>query len=219
MSQYEDLRAQFEAHADEKTAEQMAAYMRGLFAFYGLKAGKRKELSQAWIKEARKRKVVDWDLLDKCYADEHRECQYFVVDALKAMQRFLTYEDVPRIWPYIKEKQWWDTIDGLAGVIGHIALKDERMDDLMLEWSVDEDFWVRRVAILHQLKNKDKTNAQLLETILVRNFGSDEFFINKAIGWSLREYSKTNPGWVRDFVETHEAEMAPLSIKEASKYI
>lgn len=78
MSQYEELRAQFEANADEKTAEQMAAFRRGLFAFYGLKAGKRKELSKEWIKEARKRKVVDWDLLDECYADEHREFQYFV---------------------------------------------------------------------------------------------------------------------------------------------
>ena len=67
--------------------------------------------------------------------------------------------------------------------------------------------WIRRIAIDHQLCRKDKTNAELLEKILVNNFGSSEFFINKAIGWSLRDYSKINPDWVRNFVETHKDEM------------
>ena len=89
----------------------------------------------------------------------------------------------------------------------------------MLEWSLDDDFWVRRVAIDHQLCRKEKTNTELLEKILVNNFGSDEFFINKAIGWSLRDYSKTNPEWVRAFVEKHAVRMAKLSVKEAGKYI
>lgn len=89
----------------------------------------------------------------------------------------------------------------------------------MLEWSLDDDFWVRRVAIDHQLCRKEKTNTELLEKILVNNFGSDEFFINKAIGWSLRDYSKTNPEWVRAFVEKHADRMSKLSVKEAGKYI
>jgi 3-methyladenine DNA glycosylase AlkD len=89
----------------------------------------------------------------------------------------------------------------------------------MLIWSTDQDFWIRRVAIDHQIGRKDKTNEELLETILINNFGSHEFFINKAIGWSLREYSKTNPRWVKDFIESHRSQMAPLSIREASKYI
>ena len=72
----------------------------------------------------------------------------------------------------------------------------------MLEWSTDEDFWMRRIAIDHQLCRKERTNTELLEKILVNNFGSSEFFINKAIGWSLRDYSKTNQDWVRNFVES-----------------
>lgn len=104
-------------------------------------------------------------------------------------------------------------------IIGNIAFVDDRINDLMLEWSVDEDFWVRRIAIDHQLCRKDKTNKELLEKILVNNFGSSEFFINKAIGWSLRDYSKTNPQWVRNFVEVHKAKMNKLSVKEASKYL
>ena len=89
----------------------------------------------------------------------------------------------------------------------------------MLQWSVDPDFWVRRIAIDHQLGRKEQTDTQLLEKILLNNLGSTEFFINKAIGWSLREYFKTNPEWVRDFLKAHRTRMNPLSIREASKYI
>ena len=110
-------------------------------------------------------------------------------------------------------------IDGLDRIVGNIAFKDERIDDLMLEWSKDEDYWVRRIAIDHQLCRKEKTNTELLEKIIVNNFGSNEFFINKAIGWSLRDYSKTNPKWVKEFVEKYKDKMDKLSIKEASKYI
>ena len=135
------------------------------------------------------------------------------------MQKYLTYDDVPRIFKYIKSKQWWDTIDGLDSIVGNIALKDERINDLMLKWSKDEDFWVRRISIDHQLCRKEKTNTELLEKIIVNNFGSNEFFINKAIGWSLRDYSKTNPEWVKNFVNKYKCKMDKLSIKEASKYI
>ena len=99
------------------------------------------------------------------------------------------------------------------------SFKDERINDLMLEWSKDEDFWVRRIAIDHQLYRKEKTNTKLLEAILVNNFGSNKFFIDKAIGWSLRDYSKTNPELVIEFVEKCKDKMDKLSIKEASKYI
>ena len=89
----------------------------------------------------------------------------------------------------------------------------------MLKWSVDDDFWLRRIAIDHQLTRKDKTDKELLKQIIINNLGSDEFFINKAIGWSLRDYSKTNPKWVKCFIEEYQDKLDKLSIKEASKYI
>ena len=135
------------------------------------------------------------------------------------MQKFLTYDDITNIRKYVKTKQWWDTIDGLDRIIGNIAFVDDRVNDLMLQWSVDEDFWVRRIAIDHQLCRKDQTDRDLLEKILVNNLGSSEFFINKAIGWSLRDYSKSNPDWVRRVLESYRNQMNPLSIKEASKYL
>ena len=131
----------------------------------------------------------------------------------------LAFEDIPAIRKFIDRKQWWDTIDSLNQVIGKIGLRDERVDALMLEWSTDEDFWVRRIAIDHQLLRKDKTNTVLLEKIIVNNLGSDEFFINKAIGWSLRDYSKTDPEWVRTFISKYRDRMDKLSIREGSKYI
>ena len=113
----------------------------------------------------------------------------------------------------------WDSIDNFDTIIGQIGLTDQRVDDLMLEWSLDDDFWLRRLAIDHQLGRKEKTNTILLEKILVNNLNSHEFFINKAIGWILRDYSKTNPQWVRDFIQQYHEKMAKLSIKEGSKYI
>ena len=104
-------------------------------------------------------------------------------------------------------------------MVGDIGLKDDRVRDLMLEWSKDGNFWVRRIAIDHQLGRKERTDRQLLEAIIVNNFGSDEFFINKAIGWSLREYSKTDPDWVRAFLEKYGPQMSKLSVREAGKYV
>jgi 3-methyladenine DNA glycosylase AlkD len=163
--------------------------------------------------------MIDWEFLDKCYQSDYREFQYLVMDYLASMQKYLRYEDIPKIKNYAKTKQWWDTIDGLDRIIGNIGLADSRVDDLMMEWSEDKDFWIRRIAIDHQLLRKEKTNTDLLSKIICNNFGSDEFFINKAIGWSLREYSKCNPKWVKDFVEKHKDRMTKLSIREATKYV
>jgi 3-methyladenine DNA glycosylase AlkD len=135
------------------------------------------------------------------------------------MKKYADFEDIGRIKKYIVTKAWWDTADFLCKVIGDIGLRDTKVQMLMLEWSVDADIWVRRAAILHQLAYKDKTNCELLEKIICNCLGSDEFFVNKAIGWALREYSKTSPEWVSDFISRHKDKMNSLSIKEASKYI
>lgn len=219
MDKYLEIKKLFEQNEDKENAIAMAKYMRNLFEFYGLATPKRKKLYKDFLKAEKKNKKVDWDFLDKCYLDSHREFQYLVSDYLITMNDYLTYDDIPKIKKYVKTKQWWDTIDFLDRVIGEIGLKDSRVDDLMLEWSCDNDFWVRRIAIDHQLCRKEKTNTELLEKILVNNFGSDEFFINKAIGWALRDYSKTNPLWVREFINKYKDKMSNLSIKEASKYI
>lgn len=219
MNKYGEIKQRFDSMEDKENASSMSKYMRNLFTFYGLPTPKRKALYKDIIKEEKKQKKIDWEFLDQCYEDEHREFQYVVCDYLIAMNDFLTYEDIPKIKTYAQTKQWWDTIDCLDRVIGEIGLRDQRVDTLMIEWSKDDDFWIRRIAIDHQLCRKEKTHTELLEKILVNNFGSDEFFINKAIGWALRDYSKTNPDWVRAFIDKYKDQMDKLSIKEASKYI
>ncbi len=90
-------------------------------------------------------------------------------------------------------KSWWDTTDAIDKVVGYLVKKYPELEEEMLKWSIDENIWIRRVSIIYQLGFKKNTNTALLEKIIVNNFNSKEFFINKAIGWILRDYSKTNP--------------------------
>lgn len=219
MDKYQEIKETFELLCDEDNAQKMSAYMRDKFKYYGIPTPKRKAVYKSILNKEKKAGVIDWDFLEKCWNDEYREFQYVVMDYLVAMQKFLNYDDVTAIERFVRSKQWWDTIDGLDRIVGNIAFIDSRINDLMLKWSEDDDFWVRRIAIDHQLCRKLDTNVELLEKILVNNFGSSEFFINKAIGWSLRDYSKSNPEWVRGFIERHHDKMNPLSLKEASKYL
>ena len=219
IDKYQELKQKLIENSNPDLAKQMEKYLRNKFKFYGLKSPERRKSYHDLIKAEKKNKKIDWKLLDQAWSDSHREAQYFVCDYLISLEKSLTFEDIDQIFNYIKSKQWWDTIDSLIKPIGKIGLRDERVNDLMLIWSKDNDFWVRRVAIEHQLLRKDKMNIELLEKILENNLNSSEFFINKAIGWALRDYSKSNPEWVREFIENHVSDMAPLSIKEGSKYI
>jgi len=219
MEKYFEIKKAFEENRDDENAIAMSKYMRGLFKYYGIPTPARKSIYKELLKKEKASAIIDWELLDICYKDEYREFQYFVMDYLLLVQKRITYDDIPKIKRYIKTKQWWDTIDGFDKIIGDITFSDSRINDLMLEWSKDDDFWIRRIAIDHQLSRKEKTDADLLGEIIVNNLGSKEFFINKAIGWSLRDYSKINPDWVRNFIAKHKDEMDKLSVKEASKYI
>ena len=219
ISKYQRLRKKLIENSDPELARQMESYMRNKFKFYGLKTPERRKSYHDLIKLEKANKKIDWKFLDQAWADEHREAQYFVCNYLIALEKYLKFEDIDYIFNYVKSKQWWDTIDSLIKPIGKLGLRDERVNELMLAWSKDDDFWVRRVAIEHQLLRKDKMNVELLNAILENNLGSSEFFINKAIGWALRDYSKTNPNWVENFIRKHHTEMATLSIKEGRKYL
>ncbi len=216
---YHELKTAFERTADPEKAVAMAAYMRDRFAFYGIPTPERKAIYKDLLKKQRKTGRVDWVVLDRCWEDEHREFQYFVTDYLYELRKSLALEDMPRLEKYARTRQWWDSIDLLNRVVGFVALSDRRMDELMRAWSTDGDFWIRRIAIEHQLGRRDRTDTGLLEEIILNNLGSDEFFINKAIGWALRDYSKTDSEWVRDFLSRHMDKMDKLSVREAGKYI
>ena len=214
-----DLITDFEENRNELLAESMPKYMKDKFRFLGVRATTRTEIYKKYFPDTRKTKIIDWDFVESCWNKEEREFQYVVVYYLKAMQKFLKREDISRLKYLIVTKSWWDTVDLLAKVIGSLVIRIEGYDQIMLEWSKDSNIWLKRVAILYQLSLKEKVDKQILERILVGNLGDSEFFINKAIGWALRDYSKYNPEWVREFIKKNKDNMANLSIREASKYI
>ena len=214
-----NLVKELEQHRNELLAESMSKYMQDKFRFLGVRGATRTEIYKKYFPDARKNKVIDWDFVERCWNKEEREFQYVVVYYLKAMQKFLKRDDISRLKYLIVTKSWWDTVDLLAKVVGSLVIRIEGYDQIMLEWSKDSNIWLKRVAILYQLSLKEKVDKQVLERILVNNLGDSEFFINKAIGWALRDYSKFNPEWVREFIKKNKDNMANLSIREASKYI
>ena len=206
-------------HKNEEQAQKMSKYMLNKFEYIGIKTPKRRKIFKNFFKEYKNEEKIDWEFVNKCWENKHREFQYVAADYLKNMKDKLTIDDIPKFKQLILKKSWWDTIDNLDMTIGALALKDSNVNKILLEWSLDENIWLRRIAIDHQLLRKEKTNTELLEKILKNNLGQAEFFINKAIGWALRDYSKTNPEWVKNFIEKNRENMAKLSIKEASKYL
>ena len=214
-----DLITELEEKRNELLAVSMERYMQDKFRFLGVRGATRTEIYKKYFPEARKSKAIDWDFIENCWNKEEREFQYVVVYYLKAMQRFFKREDISRLKYLIVTKSWWDTVDLLAKVVGSLVIRIEGYEQIMLEWSKDSNIWLNRVAILYQLSLKDKVDKQILDKILVNNLGDNEFFINKAIGWALRDYSKFDPEWVREFIKKNRDNMANLSIREASKYI
>ena len=223
MTSFEKYQAVKKAYADaanEENARAMGKYMRNLFLFYGFKTPTRRELSRPFLKGVTKEEIA-WDLVDLCFEDDYREMQYFALDYLKRVEKQLTFSDLPKIKQLAETKSWWDSVDSLVKLVGQVFIRDEENKEktaaLILTWARDPDFWVRRTAIEFQLGLKEATDPELLGKIIDCNLDSREFFINKAIGWALRDYSKTKPAWVRSYMASRE--LSPLSRREGSKYI
>ncbi|NLA11834.1 MAG: DNA alkylation repair protein [Firmicutes bacterium] len=213
-----DIFEVFRAAENPAKAAQMSAYMRHQFSFLGIQKPERGKLSRDFFK-GMDQTALDWDFVFKCWQQSEREFQYLAVDYLSRLKGLLTADDISKLRDLAVSKSWWDTVDGLNVIIGDLALRFTGVKEIMLRWSTGGNIWLRRIAIDHQLMYKKQTDRALLERIIINNLGGTEFFINKAIGWSLRQYSKTDPDWVRSFIERHRGEMAALSIREAGKYI
>ena len=214
----EELLENLKAVANPDDAGAMKAYMKNKFEFLGVKTPARRKLAKAFFKQQTD-SVVDWNFINEAWNNLYRELQYAALDYLESRKKLLALSDLPRLKKLAQTKSWWDTIDFLDRLVGSIIARFPETKEIILAWSCDEDIWLRRLAINHQLLRKEETDTELLENILVNNLGQTEFFINKAIGWALRDYSKTNPDWVRDFIERYRAEMVALSIREGSKYL
>lgn len=220
-----EIKEIFAKNANPADKIPMEAYMRNQFEFYGIRAGKRRYISKPIIKEANKTDTIDRDFLEALFKDQKREINYLALDILKAQAHLLKISDFDRLVSLATIRPRWDTIDNIDTIIGTIGLVENDFDDKILKLSTSDNFWLRRIAIGHQRKYKEKTKTDLLAKIIKNNLQipcedtDEKFFIDKAIGWALREYSKTNPAWVRDFIDENKNDLASLSIREASKYL
>ncbi|BCB06021.1 DNA alkylation repair protein [Bacillus sp. KH172YL63] len=196
----------------------MSAYLKDQFQFFGIKSPERKELLKVFLKEHGKPSIEECpSIVRDLWAQPERECQYVALALLDKQARYLTKEHLPLLEEMIVTKSWWDTIDHIASNhVGKIYQSEE--DDAYLEkWIHSGNMWLNRTAILHQLKYKGNTDKDRLFRYILMHNKSKEFFIQKAIGWVLREYSKTDPESVKHFIETEE--LAPLSKREGLKHL
>ena len=203
--------------SDPEVAGQMSAYMRNQFEFLGVPAARRREACLKQFDTARDEGALDWEFVYACWEQNFREFQYVAIDYLLIMTAFLEEDDINAIEGLICEKSWWDTVDNFNKIVASIVTRYPDLKARMLEWSESEDPWLRRSAIIFQLSLKEETDPELLRKIIENNFGADSFFIDKAIGWALRTYSKTNPDWVSSFVQENKQKLSTLSYREATK--
>ncbi|MBC1635966.1 DNA alkylation repair protein [Listeria welshimeri] len=213
-----DIQALFRTNRSLEEAGPMEAYMKNQFTFLGIKAGKRKKLLAGFIKE----NGAPTDLLDYVivlFKEEEREFQHVAIDLLSRYGKEQPREAIQVYEKLIVTKSWWDTVDGLAGTIisNHFKLYPDLIPTYNEAWINGENIWLARTAILFQLKYKEQTDTELLFSNCEKWLGSKEFFIQKAIGWALRQYAKVDSDAVRIFVNTHP--LAPLSRREALKHI
>ena len=136
---------------------------------------------------------------------------------LPQVKNLFTIKDMDNVERIIKTKSWWDSVDSISHIVGYICLKhNDVREKYVNEWIHSENIWLKRVSILFQLKYKEKTDTEFLAKAILNNSETNEFFVDKAIGWALREYSKTNKKWVKEFINN--SRLSKLSIREGSKY-
>ncbi len=217
----ERIVAALSARRDAERAAGMSAYMRGQFPFLGVQTTERRALHKAALRGMTEPSEADLgDFARALYALFEREYQYVAVDHL--------VQWVDRCGPaflavareLITTKSWWDTVDGLAAqVVGPLVLRYPELVPEMDRCVLDSNLWVARTAILHQLKYKGRTDADRLFRYCELRAGDREFFIRKAIGWALREYSKTDPEAVQRFIAANESVLSGLSKREGMLWI
>lgn len=198
-------------HSDAENALWMKKYLRDQYEFFGIKTPERKKLVYQYVK-AHGQPSDLWAL----WQQDRREMQYAVVDILDRTKHLpeTLFAEVER---FVLCKSWWDTIDPLAvRTVGKLAQQHDAREWID-RWRDSDSFWLRRVCLLFQLKYKEQTNVTLLHELIAENQTSDEFFIQKAIGWAIRELSKHNASGAKHIL--NECQLKPLSIREGSKYI
>jgi 3-methyladenine DNA glycosylase AlkD len=212
--------AKFQASEDPENAYFMKKYMKGQFEYFGIKSPERREIMKDFLKKNGYPPQDDLQVIIKeCWEQPQREFQYLIMEVLGKLAKKAEKDRIDLYEYLVENKSWWDTVDYIASnLVGmHFQIYPELIRQYTEKWMDSGNIWLQRTAILFQLKFKNKTDLNLLNEYISRLQGSKEFFINKAIGWILREYSKTNAEWVINYVQSHP--LASLSKREALKWL
>lgn len=216
------VKAELNKRKDPQRAEKMAAYMKTDMFFYGVGSDARKEVFKAIKKnfkfntftEHQKAVLVLWE-------QDSREEKYLAVSLAQAHRDYIRFSALKNYRKMIIEGAWWDFVDELAiHLVGALLAKEpDKMYPVMDKWIEDKNMWIRRSAILSQNRFKDKTDETRLYSYCLKCAAENDFFIRKAIGWSLREYSKTAPTSVKKFLQENEHLFSGLSLREGARIL
>ncbi|MEM1120314.1 MAG: DNA alkylation repair protein [Bacteroidota bacterium] len=212
--------AHFAESGKPEVAEAQAKYMRHQFQFYGLKSPERRLITKSIFQE------IGWptveqlpEFVEMAWAADYRDWQMLGLDLMEKYIKKVPKDFIFLLEKLIITKSWWDTVDMLAGklVARHFQRFPEMIPKFPNGWMDSNNIWLQRSALIFQLKYRDQTNVQLLFDYILKLKDSDEFFIQKAAGWALREYSKRDWQIVLDFMD--ENNLPPLTKREGLKWM
>lgn len=208
--------------ADPGRAPQMQAYMKSTMPYLGVRLPETRRIARAAAAEYPSADIDDLvaGATDLWRTAQYREERYAATELTGLRMAVGRIEVLPLCREMIVTGAWWDHVDGVSERIGRLLLahRDE-LEATIRQWSTDPDRWLRRSSIISQLALKGRTDVDLLADVIIANLADREFFVRKAIGWALRQYARTDPQWVRDFVTTHLDALSPLSRREAMKHL
>ncbi len=214
------LSAAFQQKANPEYAARSKSYMRNQYEFFGLRAPQQRELWKVFLKTHDLPDMKDLpELIKILWEKPEREFQRFGMGLLEKYSKKVDKDFIGIYEFMVINKSWWDTVDMIAShLVGtHYKRFPSLVPEYTEKWMASGNFWLQRTALLFQLKYKTQTDVDLMFDLIKRLSHEKEFFIRKAIGWILREYSKTDPQAVIHFVENNQ--LSHLSKTEALKVI
>lgn len=218
------LEQEFHKNADIAKAEQQEKYMRCQMSYYGVTIPKVRLISKAIFKDHAPEDAKEYreTLMYLFENAKYREFWYSGVEYADTFKNFIKEENLDIYIKIIKFTAWWDIVDHLAAnIVGKALskLEKEKISNYAKLFIQDEHLWVRRTGLLLQLKYKENTDFDLLKELILEVAHEKDFFMRKAIGWALRQYSYTNPEIVVNFIEEKRDVLSPLSIREGLKVV
>ncbi len=216
----DQLHLAMESQADSQKAAGMAAYMRNQFSYLGIPSPVRKEIIKPFLKLytwTNESDFIDW--IHECWSQPYREYKYVALDFSFKFEKKLSPAVIKEYEKLIAIDSWWDTVDGIVPqIIGRIVMRNISLrESLCRKWIESNNIWYQRSAIILQLMYRNQTDFKLLSELILRRADSKEFFVQKASGWALRQYSKINPQEVSQFIS--ENKIPSLAAREGMRLI